>query len=380
MHLHRIALSAALVLVLPSVLPAPAFAWQRAAQDAAPIESQEAPLASLSPETVLAPGDNFLRPLLTVERADQWAGLVEWAANGRMTPQEKQEFYTLLAGAWPQCKDGDPSTWIQGFKPLSLLRIRAATLPQIKAGIGAHAIPKYAFEIRSHWIKKLRALGDAPEARWQRKFYERVHAPLAPGKPPLTRQASDAWAEMLQFKLSLIGGAPPKPLDTAALDAIAKRLTAAYPGMTPPQQAAIASSEEVWVEVQNSWHYLDEGAREEQLALWGKAMESAYPQIRKASLARRTRLATARKKYKEAWDKMPTEMKLQVLQMQHQSRMSALQVMGDMSARHNENMNQLIWQMKSQPYYRHSNGNILKITPRYNAPDLVQVHRRDVRR
>lgn len=311
---------------------------------------------------VLAPG-GLLRPALTQKRVDDFRALLEYALGGRLTPNERDHFQQRMIALWPNVLDW--YTLTGGFAPLNLVRVNANTRDLLTAGTTEGYTDLTYQKYRAYWLQQLRALGDDPDAKWQLQVYARIHKPLAPGNPPLTREASDAFAEMLAFRISQVGGAKPRPVTQEFKNAIAQSLAAKYTALPSARQKRLAEARQEWAQIRNNWPHTPEISREELRAEWGKELEPTVPEIRPISRARRARLAKAQADAKAAWAKMTPAQKLYLLQLRGQTMQMTIDAMNSSVANHNDAMNRMIDDVagRNSVRYQWRGGKLFRVTP-----------------
>lgn len=171
--------------------------------------------------TVVAPGD----PPLTREGIQRFTNLMEWLLDVPLTELQKQRIDESLRQSWA---DGDKED-IQSYVAVLALEAQTAALsPEERRLLREQAQPDV--------LKELRAQTDDEGARWLLEIYDAGHQPIAEGKPPLTRQVTDAFVELFCFMLSEAAGMKLEaPADLR--DEMAKSLAASYPDLTPEEQA-----------------------------------------------------------------------------------------------------------------------------------------------
>jgi hypothetical protein len=110
------------------------------------------------------------------------------------------------------------------------------------------------------------------------QVYEAGHQPIAPGDPPLTRQAADAMLEMLFFMAAQVQGG-----DAAALtlpqptqemkDQWAKNLSGNYGKADAAARSQIARMALTWAAIRMLWPDLPEADKSQARAQWAQSNE-----------------------------------------------------------------------------------------------------------
>ena len=101
-------------------------------------------------------------------------------------------------------------------------------------------------------ITAMRADRGNADAAWMVAAYDAEHPPIAAGNPPLTRQASDAWAELFCFLRNQSGGAHMDANQTVK-DDFAHTLTANWAKYPPEQQKALSEMPQKLAMVHLAW-------------------------------------------------------------------------------------------------------------------------------
>jgi hypothetical protein len=71
-------------------------------------------------------------------------------------------------------------------------------------------------------------------------------APIVSGNPPLTRENSDAYIEVLNFIDAVVQGTQPGPVPQETKNTWAQQLTGCYPMISPQAQAMFAQAPSIW--------------------------------------------------------------------------------------------------------------------------------------
>ena len=191
----------------------------------------------VDPAAVLAPGD----PALTEGMVDRLTGFFEWVLQAPVTAQQRTELRDMLVESWTQGNQAD----MAGM----------AEILDIEAQVAAH--PPAERDLLREQIQPalLAELSKQPEdegARWVLGVYQAAHVPVAAGNPPLTRQVSDAYAEVLAFMIGQVLGNELSS-STEFKDQFAQSLIADYPNYDAAAQANLAKMPLYWAAIRLAW-------------------------------------------------------------------------------------------------------------------------------
>ena len=180
------------------------------------------------PPGVLAAGN----PPLTQHTADGFAGALMWLLDAPLTEGQRQDLQDTVVQTWTGGDQAGMSTVLQ-LAPVSDQLDQLSQAQRIAL----------RNQVQPQFTAELRQAGD-PFSRWMLGVYDSAHQPIAPGTPPLTREVSDANAEVMYFLLQVVASgdedASGITLDTPVLDAWTGSLAAEYPSYSPEQQRALS--------------------------------------------------------------------------------------------------------------------------------------------
>jgi hypothetical protein len=125
-------------------------------------------------------------------------------------------------------------------------------------------------------VKQMRADKGNPDARWLVAEYDAAHPVIVAGNPPLTRQASDAWAELFCF-IRNQSAAPHMDATPAVKENFARALTENWAKFPPEQQKALSEMPQKWALVRFAWVRNKGDERQRILAAW-QPIVNATPQ------------------------------------------------------------------------------------------------------
>src|SRR5207244_668933 len=125
-------------------------------------------------------------------------------------------------------------------------------------------------------LKQMRADKDNPDTKWLLEVYDATHKPIAPGDPPLTRQMSDAFAELACF---MIGEVTAKKIDAnqGFKEAWAAMMKQKYAGFNAEQQKTLGQIPELWATLRLAWEKAPEPEREKIRAQWKEQLKAFLP-------------------------------------------------------------------------------------------------------
>jgi hypothetical protein len=123
-------------------------------------------------------------------------------------------------------------------------------------------------QLQPAFLDELRHSPDDPAAQWVLRIYDNAHTPLAEGSPPLTRQMSDAYLELLVFTLSDSAGQPYVEPEQELKDAWAQALAADYGSLDPDMQQALGQMPSYWAAVRLVWPTLSDDEKAQLRTEW----------------------------------------------------------------------------------------------------------------
>lgn len=214
-------------------------------------------------------------PPLTVGMAQQFLRFFEWVLEAPFTVQQRELVARELVEAWVAQDAGTISATVDVVE----------TAAQI-AALDENQQDFMLTQLQPAVLEQLRA--SAPEdegAAWLLAIYDAAHVPIAEGTPPLTRQVSDAYAEVLAFMIGELLGQPLQP-DDEIRQSLAESLVAEYAGLAPEGQAALAQMPQYWAALRVGWSALTEEEREAQRAAWREQLGGVLPTPEEIAAAR----------------------------------------------------------------------------------------------
>jgi hypothetical protein len=119
-------------------------------------------------------------------------------------------------------------------------------------------------------MKQWRTETDAV-AKMMVQIYDAAHQPIAPGNPPLTRQASDATLEVMFFMACQVNRQGDVPVTQQMKDQCAKALAEGYAKLNAQDRQRIAQMPMAWAALRAVWPELPEAERSKLRDQWAQA-------------------------------------------------------------------------------------------------------------
>jgi hypothetical protein len=205
--------------------------------------------------------------ILTQETVTMFVEFFEWLFGFHLTQSQRQEIRKSLSESWLN----------QDYSEIELAR----TIWDLHVDLGRHSEEER--EVRraqSRYIilSSLQRNDDNDVSRLLLQVYKYANELISEGNPPLTRQASDAYVEVLCFMASEIQGDKPYVPNTEEKNAFAKQLAAVYNQLSHGQQEGLATMPMYWSWTRAMWPTLPEVEREEHLVLWREDLRALMTQ------------------------------------------------------------------------------------------------------
>jgi hypothetical protein len=205
-------------------------------------------------------------PPLTRDMVDKGVRLFEWLLDARLTEEQYKQFETSVRNTWT----GGDSKEIADT--VNILKIYAELDKKTEAERTA-----VRESMSSQYLDLMRSTPDAPGSKWALDIYYSAHKPIAAGNPPLTRQAADAYAEVLSFMIGeVVGDTSYKP-DKEYKDLLAKSLTAQYSGLSPARQKEFSEMPLVWAAIRLGWPHLSAAEKAAFRKQWTPGVQALIP-------------------------------------------------------------------------------------------------------
>ena len=236
--------------------------WGQLVKASQPVEKPAPEAKPSRPEAnpvVLAKGD----PDLTQKMVDDFNHFIAWLLEAPLTQEQKGQVRDGLVAGWKRGDKGE----IQGV--LESLQVREQVW-QMKEEERA-LVRK---QVQPEFLKELRAKAGDESARWLLGIYDSAHKPLAAGSPPLTRQMTDAYAEVTFFMLGEAAGQTLAP-DAATKEAFAKSLAAGWPKTEKAGRDTLARMLLLWAAIRVAWPQMPEDQKAAYRAQWRQEFQGA---------------------------------------------------------------------------------------------------------
>jgi hypothetical protein len=184
----------------------------------------------------IAAGD----PPLTENMVSHFTTFMAWMFEAPLTQDFKNYERAMLIRDWknPEGRAGD----------LAMLKMEL-DMSRYQQGSAERAWARSVSQ--PYLVKGMRADTKNPDARYMVAAYDAAHGPIATGAVPLTRQASDAWAELYCFVSTQKG--IPMVASPAAKDDFAKVLTQKFSTFSAADQKSFAQLTQVWPAMHMAW-------------------------------------------------------------------------------------------------------------------------------
>jgi hypothetical protein len=193
-------------------------------------------------------------PPLTESMVSRFTSYLGWVLQIRLTQPLKDNLRAALLEDWKQPKeiksDMDFLNWQVDMANRS---------NEEKEYFRSKAEPEI--------IKAMRMDRGNPAAPWIVAAYDASHPSIAAGNPPLTRQAADAYTELLCFIRNQTGG-PRQEANQALKDSNAQLIAQKYPKLSSDSQQKLAQMPQNWAMVRLQWVKGSEADRQKMVAQW----------------------------------------------------------------------------------------------------------------
>lgn len=212
-------------------------------------------------EKVIVPGDPPLTDVTIVKEQ----AFFEWLFETQLTAEQHRRLEEELVNAW---KNKDAKQIRTATDNLRNYDDMEKMSPDERDMMRTQVQPQL--------IKELHRDKD-PLNQWGVGVYESAHKALVAGKPPLTRQVTDAYAELVAFVLSeTVGGEPYEP-GRAFSDAVAKAVTSEWRRLKPAEKASLAATPMLWAAARATWPTLAAAEKDKFKTAWKTAVASWEP-------------------------------------------------------------------------------------------------------
>ncbi|MCW3055573.1 MAG: hypothetical protein JWN14_4743 [Chthonomonadales bacterium] len=218
--------------------------------------------ASAAKATVLAGGETPL----TQESVDRYRLLFEWVLEAPTTQEQRQELQGWLVQCW---KSGNAAD-IQSALRLVQMQIALEQRPDAER-------EQLRQQVQPGFLETLHQQPDNPAAKWVFRVYDAAHKPIAEGNPPLTRQISDAYCEVLFFMRSQVLSDNSLAVNKQVLDLFAPELAKVYRQSDAERRKHFAGMPLLWASIRAQWPTLAEAKRAEYRQQWRAYLQTMAP-------------------------------------------------------------------------------------------------------
>lgn len=220
-------------------------------------------------DTLPIPGD----PPLTRDVVDKSVRLYEWLLDAKFTEQQYKDYEKGLIATW---RLNDP-VLIASY--IDVLKLHAQLGRKTQAERDS-----VRENFCTMYMEKMRQSPDLPEAKWALGIYYSAHTPIAKGNPPLTRQAADAYAEVMSFMINEVVGGDVLRADTAYKNELATSLAAQYERLAPARQMELSQMPIIWAGIRLAWPTLSEAQKMSYRKQWAPGVRALLPPEPKAEI------------------------------------------------------------------------------------------------
>ncbi|HEX4621552.1 MAG TPA: hypothetical protein VH208_08295, partial [Myxococcaceae bacterium] len=213
------------------------------------------------PEKTLVQGS----PPLTDVMLAKYYEFYEWVFDTQLTHEQQRELDEYLVDAWKAKKEREIADALDSLRNHDdVARMSGDERDALRS------------QVQPQMLKEL-ARDKSPMAKWALSVFANAHKPMAAGKPPLTRQATDAYAEMIAFLISESVGGPAYQPDAAYRDQMAKVATAEWHKLSAADRDALSKVPQAWAAVRVTWPTLPDAEKAKLRKDWLGALSAYKP-------------------------------------------------------------------------------------------------------
>jgi hypothetical protein len=205
------------------------------------------------------------QPPLTLELIAKEHAFFEWVFDTQLTEDQSHKLEDYLVSAW---NNKEAKAMRGALDNLRNYDDMLKMSPDERGDIRAQVQPQL--------IKEFRRDKD-PMSKWALEVYENARQPLVAGKPPLTRQVTDAYAELAVFVIHQVVGGEAYTADQAFRDSLAKALVPAWKKLKPADKAMVDKAPLLWAATRITWPTLSEADKTKQKKEWSEAIAGWAP-------------------------------------------------------------------------------------------------------
>src|ERR1019366_642129 len=204
-------------------------------------------------------------PPLTESMVSHYSFFIAWLLEIPLTQPVKDTLRAMLLEDWKKPKEIETD-----MKTLN------SQLEMARDENGEVQLLYERSVIQLDMVRKMRADKGNPDSQALVAAYDAAHQSIVAGNPPLTRQASDAWAELFCF-IRNQSGAPHMDATPAVKDDFARTLTENWAKFPPEQQKALSEMPQKWALVHFAWVRNKGDERQVIMAAWQPVVNPGAP-------------------------------------------------------------------------------------------------------
>jgi hypothetical protein len=214
-----------------------------------------------TPEKTLVDG----QPPLTDVMLAKYYEFYEWVFDTQLTRLQQRELEDYLVDAWKGKKEKEIADALDSLRNHDdVARMTGDERDALRS------------QVQPQMLKEL-ARDRSPMAKWALSVFANAHKPMISGKPALTRQATDAYAEMISFLISESVGGPAYEPDAAYRDQMARVATAAWRKLSAAERDALSKVPESWAAVRVTWPTVPDAEKGKLRKEWAEALAAYKP-------------------------------------------------------------------------------------------------------
>jgi tetratricopeptide (TPR) repeat protein len=209
-------------------------------------------------ETVLVAGD----PPLTLATVKAFTATLEWALDAKFTEEQAGLLKAGMVDSWEQKATED----IEGTAQIIAYYTEAVKLTEAQQAAIRQAL-------QDALLDGARKDPDSDTAKLLLGVYDAAHKPIAQGEPPLTRQMTDAYAELLIFVLAQGADRPELTPTDEFRDGFAQEIAGGWEGMDKEGREEVAQMPSTWAALRLVWEQATEEQRDALRAQWREGLK-----------------------------------------------------------------------------------------------------------
>lgn len=200
-------------------------------------------------------------PRLTRFALDETIDFVEWLIHAPLTLEQRGTIEGEVRGFWKAKNRAE----MDGITEMLKVRGELAKLKPEERELVRQAVLEEA-------LKQWREEQESPSCQMLLQVHAAVNQPIAPGEPPLVRQAVDAYAEYLYFAAGQAAGVDAQ-VSAETKQKLAEEVAKGYAKLPQDRRELIASMPMTWAALRVAWPGLDEAQKSRLLTAWKEDAE-----------------------------------------------------------------------------------------------------------